>query len=65
MPSRLITEAWEALTNAERIALCRTMTAMAMKLAEISPPNVADAFLHLGEGWARLGTELTRASLEP
>jgi len=64
MPARLI-ESWNSLSNAERIALCRTMTATAIKLAELSPPNIAEAFLQLAECWARLGTEITHASLAP
>ena len=64
MASRVIAETWESMTNSERIALCRAMTGTAITLAQVSPPNIADAFLHLAESWARLGTEIARASLE-
>ena len=53
------------MDNSERVALCRAMTGTAVTLAELSPPNLAEAFLHLAESWARLGTEVVRASLEP
>jgi hypothetical protein len=48
-----------------RVVFCHMMARTAMKLAQTSPFNVSEGFLRLAESWSRLGSEITRASLEP
>ena len=65
MPSRIFIEIWGSMNRSEQIALCRTMAGTAIKIAELSPYNVADAFLRLAESWSTLATEITHSTLDP
>jgi len=51
-------EAWEEMTNEERIAHCQAMAAEAFKHAETASFSLAEAYLQLSEQWLRLGVQL-------
>ena len=65
MPNPFTAENWDYMDNSTRIVFCHLMARTAIKLAKTSPFSVSEAFLRLAESWSRLGSEVTRASLEP
>ena len=58
-------ENWQHMDNSARIMFCQAMARTAMNLAKTSPFNVSEIFLQLAEGWGLLGSEITRAALQP
>lgn len=51
-------EAWDKMTNEERIAHCQAMAAEASKHAETASFSLAEAYLQLSGQWLRLGAQL-------